>query len=148
MSSPAAIAGIVVAVVIGTPLVVAILIVGGYIAYKYILRHRSLLPHISLPNKSSAHTRTRDNGFAPLPKNSPDRVDFDNEAFLNAVSSREVDPDQQSQSLTQNTLLSIISKEQISPIHSPLSPALPEEHVATRPDQVTVNLLVVIYLTN
>ena len=131
MSSPAVIAGIVAAAVIGTPLLVAALIAIGYFLYKYLLRHRSLLPHFSLPSKSRIH----ENGPAPL-KDTASRLDFDNEAFLNAMSSsREVDPDQKSQSLTQNTFLSYL-REFPSPKKPPLSAAHTEGGVEGRPDQV------------
>ena len=138
MSSPAAIAGIVVAVVIGTPLVVATLLISGYILYKYFLRHRSLLPHFSLPRKSQTRSRIKEEESTPHAKDTPERMDFDNEAFLNSMSSGKVDPDQQSQSLTQHTFLSSLSRDPHNPPHSP--PHTERDVERRHSDQVTLNL--------
>ena len=113
MSSPAGIAGIVVSVVIGTPLVATVIFFTSYFVYKYIRKHPSLLSNLSQGRKPPARNRIKDEpSILPTKKPSPG-LDFDNAAFLNAMSntSRELDPDQQSQSPTQHTILSYLSRD-------------------------------------
>ena len=113
MSSPAAIAGIVVSVVIGTPLVATVLFFTSYFVYKYIHKHPSLLRNFSHGGKPPARNHIKEEpSILPTKQPSPG-LNFDNAAFLNAMSntSRELDPDQQSQSPTQHTILSYLSRD-------------------------------------
>ena len=114
MSTPAAIAGIVVAAVVGTPVIVAILMFGGYAIYKYFEKHPIKLHGRSVSRKTRPSNPSNDNRLVPPTVDDPNkiRLDFDNEAFLNAMSTtKEVEPDQLSQSGTQNTILSALTQD-------------------------------------
>ena len=113
MSSPAGIAGIVVSVVIGTPLVAIVLFLTSYFVYKFIRKHPSLLRNLSHRGKPPARNSIKEEPSILPTKPTFPGLNFDNAAFLNAMSdtSRELDPDQQSQSHTQHTILSYLSRD-------------------------------------
>ncbi|KAI6649436.1 hypothetical protein LOD99_11801 [Oopsacas minuta] len=118
MSSPAAIAGIVVTAIIGTSLLIAVVILGSYIIYKYFREHPSFLRDISLRRKSHPHSRIKENIPTPSMKDASSRLDFDDAQFLNAKSNTSQDAEKQSQTITQHTMLSISDDISHSPVHT------------------------------